>query len=99
MSETYHRQGQSFQPGGIHGAHEGDPSRKPSDDPFYELLGRALVDFEDSRAELLNPSTREDALKEIGIAKPTQTQLQAVENAKTALQTLEGSFGEGVGAA
>jgi hypothetical protein len=76
---------------------EGDPSRKSSD-PFYELLGKALVDKE-WRDKLLDPATRADALMEIGIAKPTQTQLQAVENAKAALQTLEGSFGEGVGAA
>ena len=40
-----------------------------------------------------------DALKELGIANPTKTQFDAVGNAKTALQTLEGSFGEGIGAA
>ena len=70
---------------------------KPSD-PFYELLGKALVD-KAWRDKLLNPATREDAFKDIGIAKPTQTQFQAVDNAKAAFQTLEGSFGEGVGAA
>ncbi len=76
---------------------DGDESRKSSD-PFYELLGKALVD-EKYRDKLLDPKTRADALKDIGIAKPTETQLKAVENAKTALQTLEGSFGEGIGAA
>lgn len=77
---------------------EAGGSRKPSDDPFNVLLGRALVDFE-YRGRLLNPNTQEDALKEIGIAKPTSTQLQALKNAITALNTLHGSFGEGVGAA
>lgn len=70
---------------------------KPSD-PFYMLLGRAFVD-EVYRAKLLDPKTRADALKDLGIAKPTKVQLTALQNAITALGTLSGSFGEGVGAA
>lgn len=70
---------------------------KPSD-PFHMLLGRALVD-EAYRAKLLDPETRAAALKDVGIARPTQDQLKAVQNAITALATLSGTFGEGVGAA
>jgi hypothetical protein len=77
---------------------EGGELSKPSEDPFHAMLGKALVDLE-YRGRLLNPETRADALKEIGVADPNEEQLQAVENAKTALQSLYGSFGEGVGAA
>lgn len=67
-------------------------------DRFHMLIGRALVD-EEYRAKLLDPSTRAAALKDIGIARPTKNQLTAVENAITALRTMNGTFGEGVGAA
>jgi hypothetical protein len=77
---------------------EGGELSKPSEDPFHAMLGKALVDL-DYRDRLLDPTTRADALKEIGVADPSEDQLTAVENAKTALQTLSGSFGEGVGAA
>jgi hypothetical protein len=75
---------------------DGDP--KKSSDPFNELLGKALIDVA-FREKLLDSKTRADALKDIGIANPTNMQLQALQNAITALETLSGSFGEGVGAA
>lgn len=67
-------------------------------DPFHQLLGRALIDVA-FRKKLLDPKSRGEALKDIGIAKPTKQQLQALQNAITALETLYGSFGEGFGAA
>lgn len=65
---------------------------------FHELLGRALVDVE-FREKVVDPTTRADALKDVGIHNPTANQLQALQNAITALQSLSGSFGEGVSAA
>jgi hypothetical protein len=76
---------------------EGGEPNKPTD-PFHILLGKALIDVE-YREKLLDPNTRVDALKDVGIAHPTEVQLQALQNAITALTTLSGSFGEGVGAA
>jgi hypothetical protein len=66
--------------------------------PFHMLLGRALVD-EEYRAKLLNPKTRVDALKDLGIANPTDTQLKTLQKAITTLGSLSGSFGPGTGAA
>lgn len=66
--------------------------------PFHMLLGRALVD-EKFQAKLLRKSTRKAALKDLGITNPTQKQLDALQNAITALKSLSGSFGVGVGAA
>ena len=67
-------------------------------DPFHVLLGRALID-EKFRAKLLKPGTRKAALKDVGIADPTDVQLKAVQNAITALGSLSGSFSDEVGAA
>ncbi len=64
---------------------------------FDLLVGKALVEKE-FRAKLLDPATREDALKDIGIAHPTKVQLQAVQNAIDTLQDLSGTF-SGTGAA
>jgi hypothetical protein len=67
-------------------------------DPFHLLLGRALVD-EKFRAKLLKTSTRKAALKDVGIANPTEVQLETLNKAIIAFKSLRGSFGEGVGAA
>jgi len=67
-------------------------------DQFNELIGRALIDDE-FRKGLLDPKKRLAALKEITGKKPTKAQTQALDNAITALQSLHGSLGQGVGAA
>lgn len=67
-------------------------------DQFNELLGRALID-DDFRTRLLDPKKRVAALKEITGKKPTKAQTEALNNAVTALQSLHGSLGQGVGAA
>ena len=67
-------------------------------DRFDLMLGKALTD-EKYRDKLMDPKTRTAALQEIGIKKPTQKQLQGVQNAVTALESLSGLFGEGTGAA
>jgi hypothetical protein len=69
-----------------------------SADPFYAMLGKALVD-EQYRNKLKNAETRADAFADIGISHPTEDQLLAVENAFTASETLRGTFGDEVGAA
>ncbi len=65
---------------------------------FHELLGRALVD-EDYRKKLRDPATRVDALKELGIAQPTQRQLDDLQRSIQAVEDLSGVFGGGIGAA
>jgi hypothetical protein len=67
-------------------------------DPFHLLLGKALVD-DKFRAKLLKLGTRKAALEDVGIANPTKVQLEALQKAITALASLAGSFGPGVGAA
>ena len=73
---------------------------KKAKDPFYELLGKALVDA-GYRAMLLDPDPAQHvaALKLVGIANPTKQQVQALENSIGTLRTLYGTFGDGVGAA
>jgi hypothetical protein len=66
--------------------------------PFHLLLGKALID-DKFRAKLLKKSTRKAALKDVGIANPTDVQLETLQKAITALASLSGSFGEGTGAA
>jgi hypothetical protein len=58
-----------------------------SSDLFHALLGKALLD-EAYRDRLVDPQTRVAALQEIGVKKPTQDQLTAVQNSITTLQTL-----------
>jgi predicted ABC-type ATPase len=67
-------------------------------DLFDLMLGKALTDPK-FRKQLVNSDTMAAALKEIGIENPTKAQLQAVQNAITALTTLSNSFGDGFGAA
>jgi hypothetical protein len=67
-------------------------------DPFHMLLGRALVD-EKYRRKLLRLSSRKAALKDLGIANPTQEQLDALQSAITAFGALSSSFEEETGAA
>lgn len=64
---------------------------------FDLMVGKALLE-EEYRAKLLDPTTREAALKDIGITHPTKVQLQAVENAIDTLEDLSGAF-SGTGAA
>jgi hypothetical protein len=71
---------------------------KATSDPFYAMLGKALVDPE-YQGRLLDETTRADALKELGIEHPTEDQLRGVGNAKTALETLRNVFGDEFGAA
>ena len=67
-------------------------------DPFSLLVGKALVD-EAFRAKVLDPDQRKAALHEVGIAAPTAEQLQALNNAVSALENLQGEFRGGVGTA
>ena len=64
---------------------------------FDLMVGKALLD-PDYQAKLLDPKTREAALKDIGVTHPTQEQLDAIENAKGTLEDLSGVF-SGTGAA
>jgi hypothetical protein len=66
-------------------------------DPFSALIGKALVD-DTFRAKLLDPAKRAAALQEIGVDNPTPAQLQALQNAITAIQGLNGAFQKDVGA-
>jgi hypothetical protein len=65
-------------------------------DPFSALIGKALVD-EDYRAKILDPAQRVAALQEVGVDNPSPAQLQALQNAITALQSLNGAFLKDVG--
>jgi len=71
--------------------------RKGSD-PFSLLVGKALVD-PGFRAKILDQGQQVAALKEVGIAQPTQDQLDALRRSITALESLEGEFSPGVGTA
>jgi hypothetical protein len=66
--------------------------------PFDLLVGKALIDSK-FRAKVLDPKRRAAALKEVGIANPTAEQLQALGNAISALENLEGEFAPGIGTA
>lgn len=68
--------------------------------PFHLLLGRAIAD-EKFQEKLLQNTTRsrKNAFKAVGVTNPTKEQLDALEEAITALGTLSGLFSNEVGAA
>jgi hypothetical protein len=72
---------------------------KPSD-RFNMMLGRAIVDKK-YRSMLTSPDPlkQKNALKELGIKNPTKVQLEALQKAVVALESLSGSFSDEVGAA
>ncbi len=67
-------------------------------DVFHELVGRALVDKE-FRAQLLEESSRVDAMKQVMGDDPTADQIDAVNEAIEAVDHLSQQFGGGVVAA
>lgn len=66
-------------------------------DPFSALVGKALID-EAYRLKLKDPGQQVAALQEVGVANPTPVQLQALQNAIQAVETLNGVFQGQVGA-
>jgi hypothetical protein len=70
-----------------------------SQNPFYLLVGRALID-ENYRDRVLDgdQDERRKALEEIGVT-PTDEILKELGKAVDALRSLEGAFGPGTRAA